>query len=147
MIKDRLVTKTLHKKTKKIHEEVSVCSIKKERKKSHFQFSIKKLLSKNERNLPSILFKSQHDTFQWAMSPHSLVTGARGGEAQRADAAARHQGRSKLWTKKNSGPIPVIYRNFLNSGFYRFFFPIPGVYQFFFQYRGFIGVVTKKARG
>jgi len=33
MIKDRFVTKTLHKKTKKNHEEVSVCSIKKERKK------------------------------------------------------------------------------------------------------------------
>jgi len=99
MIKDRFVTKTLHKK-KKNHEEVSVCSIKKERQKSHFQFSIKKLLSKNERNLPSIFFKSQYDTFQWLMAPHSLVTGARGGEAPRADAAARHQGRSKPCTKK-----------------------------------------------
>jgi len=37
------------------------------------------------------------------MAPHSLVTGARGGEAQRADAAARHQGRSKPWTKKKIG--------------------------------------------
>jgi len=129
MIKDRFVTKTLHKKTKKIHEEVSVCSIKKERKKSHFQFSIKKPLSKNERNLPSIFFKSQHDTFQWLMAPHSLVTGARGGEEQRADAAARHQGRSKPWTKKNSGPIPGIYRNFLNTGGLSVFFPIPGVYR------------------
>jgi len=82
MVKDRFVTKTLHKTTKKIHEEVFVCSIKKERKKSHFQFSIKKLLSKNGRNLPSILFKSQYDTFQWLMATHSLVTGARGGEAQ-----------------------------------------------------------------
>ena len=129
MIKDRFVTKTLHKKTKKIHEEGSVCSIKKERKKSHFQFSIKKLLSKNERNLPSILFKSQHDTFRWLMAPHSLVTGARGGEEQRADAVARHQGRSKPWTEKNSGPIPGIYRNFLNTGGLSVFFPIPGVYR------------------
>jgi len=32
-----------------------------------------------------------------------LVTGARGGEAQRADAAARHQGRSKPWAKKKIG--------------------------------------------
>jgi len=133
MMKDRFVTKTLHKKTKKIHEEVSVCSIKKERKKSHFQFSIKKLLSKNERNLPSFFFKSQHDTFQWLMAPYSLVTGARGGEAQRADAAARHQDRSKPWTKKNSVPIPGIHRNFLNTGGLSVFFPIPGVYRSYHQ--------------
>ena len=116
MIQDRFVTQTLHNKTKKITKKSpSAPSRKKERK--------------NERNLPSIFFKSQHDAFQWLMAPHSLVTGARGGEAQRAKAAARHQGRSKPWAKKNSGPIPGIYRNFLNTGGLSVFFPIPGVYQ------------------
>jgi len=59
--------------------------------------------------------------------------GARGGEAQRADAAARHQGRSKPWAKK----IRVQYQGFIRI------FSILGVYRFFFQYRGFIGVATK----
>ena len=84
---------------------------------------------KNERNLPSIFLKSQYDTFQWLMAPHSLVTGARGGEAQGADAAARHQGRSKPWAKKKKGPIPGIYRNFLNTRGLLVCFPIPGFYQ------------------
>ena len=83
MIKDRLVTKTSHTKTKKIHEEVSVCSIKKEKKermKLGYPLSVfnKKLYS--QRNLPSIFFKSQHDTFQCLTAPHSLVMGARGGD-------------------------------------------------------------------
>jgi len=62
MIKDRFVTKTLHKK-KKILKEVSVCSIKKEKKKSHFQFSIQKLHSKNERNLISIFLNPNTTRF------------------------------------------------------------------------------------
>ena len=41
MFKERFVTKIFHKKTKKIHEEVSVCSVKKD-----YQFSIKTLLSR-----------------------------------------------------------------------------------------------------
>jgi len=119
MIKDRFVTKTLHNKTKKITKKSpSAPSRKKERK--------------NERNLPSIFFKSQDDTFQCLMAPHSFVTGAHGGEAQRADAAARHQGRSKPWKK-----IRVQYRGFIGI------FSIPGVYRVFSQYRGFIRVVTK----
>jgi len=67
------------------------------------------------------------------MAPHSFVTGAHGGEAQRADAAARHQGRSKPWTKK----IRVQNRGFIGI------FSISGLYQFFSQYRGFIRVATK----
>jgi len=58
---------------------------------------------KNERNLIQSFFKSQHDTFQCLTALHSLVTGALGGEAQHADAAARHQGRSKPWAKKQFG--------------------------------------------
>ena len=132
MIKDRFVTKTLHKKTKKNHGEVSVCSIKKERKNENvlgiptisFQY---KLYS--QRNLPSIFFRSQHDTFQCLTAPHSLVTGARGGEAQRADAAARHQGRSKPWANKklwsNNGDLSEFSQYWGLS----FFFPKPGVYR------------------
>ena len=74
---------------------------------------------KNERNLPNIFFKSQHDTFQSLAAPHSLVMGARGGEAQRADAAARHQGRLKPGEKK----FWVQYRGLIGI------FPMPGVYN------------------
>ena len=88
MFKERFVTKIFHKKTKKIHEEVSVCSVKKDN-----QFSIK----------------------------------IRGGEAQRADAAARHLGRSEPRVKK----ILVHYRGLIGifsiPGIYRGFFPILGV--------------------
>jgi len=46
--------------------------------------------------------------------------GARGGEVQRADAAARHQGRSTC----GGQTIGVTYRGFICT-----FFFIPGVYQ------------------
>ena len=69
------------------------------------------------------------------MAPHSFVTGARVGEAQRADAVARYQGRSKPWTKEK---FRVQYLGVIGI------FSITGVYRFFFQYRGFIGVATKK---
>jgi hypothetical protein len=48
-----------------------------------------------------------------------MVTGAHGGEAQRADAAVRHQGRSKPGAKK----IWVQYWGLIGI------FPIPGVYR------------------
>jgi len=76
---------------------------------------------KNERNLPEFFFKSQYDTFQCLTALHSLVTGALVGEAQRADAAARHKGRSKPWPKK----IRVQYRGFIGI------FSIPEVCRFF----------------
>jgi len=56
------------------------------------------------------------------------VCGARGSEAQRAEAAARHQGRST----PGGETIGVKYQGFICS-----FFIIPGVYVFF-KYRGFI---------
>jgi len=62
--------------------------------------------------------------------------GARGSEAPRADAAARHQGRSKSWAKKkfmsNTGDLSEFsqYWGFIG----------------FFQYRGFIRVATKNPR-
>ena len=82
---------------------------------------------KNERNLIQSFFKSQHDTFQCLTALHSLVTGALGGEAQHADAAARHQGRSKPCTKKKFGSSNWDLSEF--SQYRRFigFFPIPGV--------------------
>jgi len=132
MIKDRFVTKTDTKKQKKITKKSPSAPSRKKKKKewnwdTHYQFSIKNSTLK-EISLV-LFFKSQHDTFQCLTAPHSLVMGARSGEAQRADAAARHQGRSKPWAKTNSGPIPGIYRNFLNTGGLSFFFPIPGVYR------------------
>jgi len=66
---------------------------------------------------------------------------ARGGEAQRVEAAARHQGRStsgttKIWglntggLSKFSPQIPGAYLIFPpNTGVYLFFSQIPGVYQ------------------
>jgi len=94
---------------------------------------------KNERTLPSIFFKSQHaDTFQGLTAPHSLVTGARSGEAQRADAAARHQGRSKPWSKIKSGPIPGIYRIFLNTGGSSVFFQYLGSVELPLKIQGLI---------
>jgi len=50
---------------------------------------------------------------------------ARGSEAQRAEAAARHQGKSTSKGKKFGPPIPGVYRNFLS---------IPGVYRIFFGF-------------
>ena len=93
MFKERFVTKIFHKKTKKIHEEVSVCSVKKD-----YQFSIK----------------------------------IRGGEAQRADAAARHLGRSEPRVKKFGSTTRALSEFSQYRGF-------TGV---FFQYRGFFGFDT-----
>ena len=74
---------------------------------------------------------------------------ARGSEVQRAEAAARHQGRSTWGRKKNWASIPGVYRNFPQYlGFIGFFpdipthrgfiwfFSIPGVYLIFHQISG-----------
>jgi len=86
----------------------------------------------DERNIPEIFFKSHHDKFQYLTALHSLVTGALGGEVERADAVTRHQGRCKPLEKK----IRVQQWGFIEI------FSIPEVYRFFSQYRGLIGVDT-----
>jgi len=51
-----------------------------------------------------------------------LVTGAHGGKAQRADAAARHQGSSKPWVKKkfrsNTGDLSEFSQTRGSIGFF-----------------------------
>ena len=59
-----------------------------------------------------------------------VMCGARSGEAQRAEAAARHQGRSTPGGGQIGGPQ--------HQGFNLYFFMIPGVDLFFSQYWGFI---------
>jgi len=83
------------------------------------------------------------------------VCGARGSEVQRAEAAARHQGRSTPGGKKlgvpHTGGLSVFFYDtgglsafFLNTGgLYDFFglSQIPGLYLIFFvhsKFRGFI---------
>ena len=54
---------------------------------------------------------------------------ARGSEAQHAEAAARHQVRSRIWGKKKLGNlIPGVYRNFSHTGGVSTKTPHTGVY-------------------
>ena len=73
MFKERFVTKIFHKKTKKIHEKVSVCSVKKERRpRGVIAEGIPKVLQGASVGYPLSVF-NKNSTLKERLKENSLV--------------------------------------------------------------------------